>query len=392
VRASAFERCIRAGGVVLFPSDTIYGLACDPDNPAAVRRLYELKGRPPAKATAVMFFDRDAALAALPELGHRTRAALGELMPGGVTVLLTNPLRRYPLACGEDPGTLGLRVVAVPPLEGVTVPVMQSSANLSGGPEARRLEDVAAAVRDGADLAVDGGELPGTASTVVDLRTFEADGSWSVLRPGAMGDEALQAALGGQFHFDPDTYPRKIRQDIPGYEEFQECLVLSSGVRRVRRILELGTGTGETARRLLDRYPESRLVGIDESPAMLEVARRGLPADRVELRVARLQDELPRGPFDLVASALAVHHLDGKEKADLFCRVREAMSGGGRFTLADVVLPIDSGDARISITPGFDKPDSTADQLAWLAQAGFAAHVAWQQRDLAVIVADLPGW
>lgn len=390
--APAFERCIRAGGVALFPSDTIYGLACDPDNAAAVRRLYELKGRPPAKASAVMFFDLGAALASLPELGNRTRTALQALMPGGVTALLANPLRRYPLACGEDPGTLGLRIVSVPALDGVTVSVMQSSANLSGGPEARRLEEVAAAVREGVDLAIDGGELPGTASTVVDLRTFEADGSWSVLRTGAVGEGALQAALGGQFHFNPATYPRMIREDIPGYEDFQDCLVLSSGARRVRRILELGTGTGETTLRLLGRYPDATLVGIDESPAMLEYARRVLPPERVELQAARLQDPLPKGPFDLVASALAVHHLDGEEKADLFCRVRRVMAPGARFALADAVIPIDPAEARVSITPGFDKPDSTTDQLAWLAQAGLVAHVAWQQRDLAVIVADLPGW
>ncbi len=121
-----------------------------------------------------MFFALDRALAALPELGPRMRAALEALLPGAVTLLLPNPLARYPLACGPDPWTLGLRVPAPGPLADVTVPVLQSSANRSGGMDPRTLGEVDPAVRDGADLAVDGGRLPGTPSTVVDLRGYEA--------------------------------------------------------------------------------------------------------------------------------------------------------------------------------------------------------------------------
>src|SRR5436309_264912 len=101
------------GGVAVFPSDTVYGLACDPGNRVAVQRLYQLKRRPLAKPSAVMFFDLEVALDALPELGERTREAIAGLMPGGVTLLLPNPARRYPLACGDDPDTLGIRVPAV---------------------------------------------------------------------------------------------------------------------------------------------------------------------------------------------------------------------------------------------------------------------------------------
>ena len=158
---------------MLFPSDTIYGLACDPLDPGAAARLYELKDRPPAKAAAVMFFDLDVALASLPGLGERTRTALHALMPGGVTVLLPNPSHRFPLACAGDPETLGLRVVSVPALRGALVPVLQSSANLAGGVEAQRIDDVAEVIRAGVDLIVDGGELPGRSSTVVDLRDYE---------------------------------------------------------------------------------------------------------------------------------------------------------------------------------------------------------------------------
>jgi L-threonylcarbamoyladenylate synthase len=188
---SDFARVIAAGGVAVFPADTVYGLACDPEDAAAVDRLYALKGRPPAKPAAVMFFDPEAALAGLPP---RTCRLLERLLPGGLTVLLPNPEGRFPLACGPDPGTLGLRVPELPALAGAP-PVLQSSANLAGGPDARRLEDVPEAIRAGADLVLDGGELPGTPSTVVDLTDYEAAGAYRVLRAGAVAPEALRELI-----------------------------------------------------------------------------------------------------------------------------------------------------------------------------------------------------
>ena len=95
--------------------------------------------------------------------------------------------------------------------------------------------------------------------------------------------------------------------------------------------------------------------------------------------------------FDLVASALAVHHLDADEKADLFRRLRAVLAPGGRFALADVVVPSDPADAVAELTAGYDKPSSVAEQLSWLAEAGFAASVVWARQDLAVICAQLPG-
>jgi L-threonylcarbamoyladenylate synthase len=196
---AAFERCIAGGGVALFPADTVYGLACDPSSLTAVERLYALKGRPADKPSAVMFFSLEAALEPLPELGPRTRAAMEALLPGGVTLLLPNPERRFGPACGPDPETLGLRVPALPGgvagLAAVGVPVAQSSANLSGAPEARTLEAVAREIREAADLVLDGGPLPGVASTVIDLRAYER-GGWRVLRAGAVGPDALARALG----------------------------------------------------------------------------------------------------------------------------------------------------------------------------------------------------
>ncbi len=386
--AESFECCIAAGGVAVFPADTVYGLACDPDNRVAIERLYRLKGRRPDKPSALMFFDLAVALEALPELGEHTRQAMRALLPGGVTLLLPNPAERFPLACGDDPGTLGVRVPSVRELAGVGGPVLQSSANRAGEPDARRLEDVPEAIRARADLVIDGGELPGTASTVVDLRRYEEDGSWLILRQGAVGEAELERVLSAQFHFHPESYEAEIRADIPAYEELQRALVAASGTG-ARRVLELGTGTGATTERLLAQHPEAEVVGVDESPEMLEAARARLPGDRVELRVGRLQDELPDGPFDLVASALAVHHLDAAEKVELFRRLAGVLAPGGRFALADVVVPEDPAEARTPFTPGFDKPSRVSEQLRWLKEAGFRPEVRWEDGDLAVIAAEV---
>jgi len=175
---AAFEECIAGGGVAVFPTDTLYGIGCRPDSDQAVARVYGLKGRAPEKPAAVMYFS----LAALPPVGPRTRAALERLLPGPVLVVL--------------PGGVGVRVPAVPALASVRVPVLQTSANLSGGPDPRRLSDVPDSIRDGADLVLDGGTLPGTPSTVVDLGRYEESGEWSVLRDGAMPRAALGNVLG----------------------------------------------------------------------------------------------------------------------------------------------------------------------------------------------------
>jgi len=188
--------------------------------------------------------------------------------------------------------------------------------------------------------------------------------------------------------WEPDAYRDEIRAEIPLYDELQERAVAETSGLAVRSALELGVGTGETARRLLAAHPQARLVGIDGNEEMLAAARESLPAERVELRHGRLEDALPAGPFDLVVSVLAVHHLRREEKAALFRRVADALEPGGRFVLADVVLPERPEDAVIPLEEGFDRPDSVADQLAWLEGAGLCASVAWSAGDLAILVAE----
>ena len=197
------ERCLAGDGVAVVPTDTVYGLACNPESASGVQRVYELKRRAPLKPAAIMFFALAPALESLVDLGPCTRGALEALLPGPVTLLLPNPEQRFALAC--DPGEtnsalLGLRVPSftgpLGTLASVRVPAAQSSANLSGGPDPRRLADVPAELRDSADLALDGGELPGAASTVIDLSEYERSHAWRIVREGPLGRPALERVLG----------------------------------------------------------------------------------------------------------------------------------------------------------------------------------------------------
>jgi len=191
-----------------------------------------------------------------------------------------------------------------------------------------------------------------------------------------------------EFEFTPEGYLESMLEEIHDYDELQEETARATEGLDVMRILELGVGTGETARRVLERHPNAELTAIDSSAAMLGEARERLPA--ADLRVARLEDPLPDGPFDLVASTLAVHHLDPTGKADLVRRVAGVLRPGGRFVLADVVVPERPDDAVIDCTPGFDLPDPVPDQLAWLRAAGLEPRVTLTRRDLAVIAATRP--
>jgi L-threonylcarbamoyladenylate synthase len=185
--------------VAVFPSDTVYGVCCDPDNDAAVRRLYELKGRSPRRACAVMFFSLERALDVLEGLTDGERMVLEGLLPGPVTLLLANRSGCFASACRQDPTTLGLRVPSLPDnlaaLGELQRGIMQSSANRSGEPDARTLSEVPPSLLDGADLVLDGGELPGVASTVIDLRDFESDHRWHLLREGALARADVEEKL-----------------------------------------------------------------------------------------------------------------------------------------------------------------------------------------------------
>ncbi len=185
----------RNGNAVIVPTDTVYGLATSPHSEEAVRRLYRLKGRPDVQPTAIVACDLDMLLECVPELRGRAATIVRALLPGPLTLVLPNPARRFGWLTGTRPDALGVRV---PDLDGpgrelldrVGV-VAATSANLPGGPDPRRLDDVPEELRRAAAAEIDGGELPGTPSTVVDVTGDEP----VVLREGAVAAPDVLARI-----------------------------------------------------------------------------------------------------------------------------------------------------------------------------------------------------
>lgn len=188
------ELCIAAGGVAIFPADGLYGLACDPLNQAAIERIYQIKGRDDGKPSAVLYFSLLAMRELVESLGERTRDAVGALMPGPVTLVVANPEHRYPLACREDPERLGLRLIDGP-LTGMMWPVFQTSANHSGEPAPAIFADVPRSILSAVDVAIDGGSLAGSPSTVIDVTSLDSGGEWTILRQGGMPAEQARERL-----------------------------------------------------------------------------------------------------------------------------------------------------------------------------------------------------
>lgn len=181
-----FQSTIENGEIAIFPTDTLYGIACDPDNAEAAERIHELKGRPPKQPSAVMYFSLDRLLADVGrDLDAKTLNLIEQLFPGPFTLVVANHGNRFIPACAGTPEKLGLRVPKLgphlAPLESVTVPVMQTSANLSGAPDATAVEDIDPTIIAGVDLVLDGGPLLGYGSTVADVSELE-EGRWHLLR------------------------------------------------------------------------------------------------------------------------------------------------------------------------------------------------------------------
>jgi tRNA (cmo5U34)-methyltransferase len=179
-----------------------------------------------------------------------------------------------------------------------------------------------------------------------------------------------------QYHWNPDTYLEMMRAEVPAFDDLQAATV--AAVPSVPgTALDLGIGTGETSRRLLETYPGVSITGLDSSPEMVFRAR-GMG---IEVRLARMEDPLPDGPWDLVVAVLSVHHLTSEQKRDLFRRVREQSRA---LVLGDVVRVAES-DRITPIDPDFDHPDRAEDLANWS-----GGEIVWQHGDLAVIRAEYP--
>jgi tRNA (cmo5U34)-methyltransferase len=180
-----------------------------------------------------------------------------------------------------------------------------------------------------------------------------------------------------------------MRTHVPLYDRVQEEVAVATEDIPVARMLDLGVGTGETSRRCLEAHPGATVVAIDVSQGMLDTAALVL-GERAELRLGRLGDPLPEGPFEVIVSAFAVHHLDGRGKRDLFRRVAGRLAPAGRFVMADVVIPDEPIPEPTPLNPSEDKPDRTGDLLDWMRRAGLRPEVRWAEADLVVIAASAP--
>lgn len=203
IARAELERCVQSGGVAVFPADGLYGLACDPLNEAAIRRIYEIKGRDDGKPAAVMYFSRGMLRELIAGMSEPVRKAVAALLPGPVTLVIPNPERRYPAACRNDPEKLGIRLIDGP-LSGAACPIFQTSANFSGRPAPARYDEIPAEILAAVDLAIDGGELTGRPSTVVDLTGYDGRSGWRVLREGGLVKADLEAALTGTEPMPPN--------------------------------------------------------------------------------------------------------------------------------------------------------------------------------------------
>jgi tRNA (cmo5U34)-methyltransferase len=178
--------------------------------------------------------------------------------------------------------------------------------------------------------------------------------------------------VAAQLHWDPETYLDLIRAEVPRYDELQERTIEAVPFPPTRT-LELGFGTAETTRRLFDRYPETRITGLDSSPEMVFKARE---LGWEEMRLGRIEDPLPDGPWDLVISVLTIHHLDDPGKRDLFRRVREQARA---LVIGDVVAV--EAERRVApLEEGVDLPAPASDQAKWC-----GGEIVWEADDLAVI-------
>jgi len=176
---------IRAGKIVILPTDTVYGLVASARSAAPVEKLYEVKGRDLWQPSALLAADLETLVEWLPELGGRAGVIAHALLPGPYTLILPNPARRYPWITGETPETIGVRVPELPDVVDRILShvgcVVATSANLPGGPNPRRGEDISSEILDRVAAVVDAGVLPGTPSTIIDFSGAEP----RVVREGA---------------------------------------------------------------------------------------------------------------------------------------------------------------------------------------------------------------
>ncbi len=273
---------------------------------------------------------------------------------------------------------------SVAALAGVRCPVLQSSANRAGEADPRALSEVPTLLRAAVDLVVDGGELPGTPSTVVDLRRYEVDGEWRWCGAGAVGERELTEALHWQYHFDAGTYAEEIRADLPAYDALQEELAGASGAGRARGSSSSGPGPGRRPAGCWRATRTRSLVGIDENEQMLAVASGVLPDGRVSLLAGRIEDRAPGGPVR-PGRERAVRAPPGRRRQGRAvragarrARARWAVRAGRRRGAGRPGCGDDAADARVRPSEPAGRPGAVAGGGRIRARASCGSTAIWR--------------
>jgi tRNA (cmo5U34)-methyltransferase len=172
-----------------------------------------------------------------------------------------------------------------------------------------------------------------------------------------------------EFDWTPDEYLERIRARVRRYDELQDQAIAAVPFSP-ERVLELGMGTGETTRRLIEAHPDAWVIGLDSSPDMVFRAREMYD----DVQLARIEDPLPDGPWDLVIGVISIQHLTAEQKRNLFRRVREHSKA---LVIGDIV----KADVQVApLDPGYDFPETAEDLAEWS-----GGEITWRADDLAVV-------
>ncbi|MEE4310380.1 MAG: class I SAM-dependent methyltransferase [candidate division KSB1 bacterium] len=189
---------------------------------------------------------------------------------------------------------------------------------------------------------------------------------------------------GGQYHFDPGTYLQNIRKEVPEYDEMQDIIAGIATQGGVKRFLDLGAGTGETALRILEKAPHAEAFLVEEQESMVAILRERFSGFKTVISQSDFEFGFAEGPFCAAVSLFAVHHLKGAKKKALFQRIHTALKPNGLWVFGDVYRTDSSVERRTPVDPVYDFPGTMQEVEAWLMEVGFDVNAVWCKRDLAV--------
>jgi tRNA (cmo5U34)-methyltransferase len=199
-----------------------------------------------------------------------------------------------------------------------------------------------------------------------------------------MPRELDKTSGGGQFHFDPNTYLQNIRKEVPDYDDLQDTIAKIATSGKVKRFLDIGAGTGETALRIIRLSPEAEAVLVEEQEIMVAILHERFSDFRAIISQSDFGHMFPEGPYCVAVSLFAVHHLKGEKKRELFQRIYAALKPNGLWVFGDVYIPSAPSDRKTPINRVHDFPSTMKEVEEWLTEVGFTVSNVWHKHDLAV--------